>query len=82
MQGLAPASNRAGTIASALVPQSQRRLDGLDQVVIRLDAAVMTVLGIRNHPGRTTGVELSHKAISNVTEAVTEEVKARQAHSL
>lgn len=42
----------------------------------------MTVRDIEHHLARTLGVELSRESISNITDAVLEEVKAWQARPL
>lgn len=75
--------DRAGTFASALVPKGARRLaGGLDQMIISLYAKGMTVRDIRHHLLSTVGTELSHEAISNITDAVADEVKKWQQRSL
>lgn len=68
--------DRAGTFASALVPKGQRRLGGLEDMIISLYAGGMTIRDIQHHLASTLGTELSHETISNVTDAVVEEVKA------
>jgi putative transposase len=70
--------DRAGTFEPRLVPQGARRLGGLDDVIISLYAGGMTVRDIQHHLARTIGTELSHETISNITDAVLEEVKAWQ----
>jgi putative transposase len=70
--------DRAGTFEPRLVPKGQRRLGGLDEMIISLYAGGMTVRDIQHHLARTLGTELSHDAISNITDAVLEEVKAWQ----
>jgi putative transposase len=70
--------DRAGTFEPRLVPKGARRLGGLDDVIISLYAGGMTVRDIQHHLARTIGTELSHETISNITDAVLEEVKAWQ----
>jgi putative transposase len=66
-----------------LVPKGARRLaGGLDEQIISLYAGGMTVRDIGFHFERTLGVELSHETISNITDAVAEEVKAWQTRPL
>ncbi|WP_448074160.1 IS256 family transposase [Georgenia yuyongxinii] len=74
--------DRAGTFASALVPKGARRLGGLEDMIISLYAGGMTIRDIQHHLAVTLGTELSHETISNVTEAVVEEVKAWQSRPL
>lgn len=79
---LATPRDRAGTFEPRLVPKGTRRLDGLDAMIVSLYAGGMTVRDIQAHLARTLGTELSHETISNVTDAVTEEVKAWQSRPL
>jgi putative transposase len=51
-------------------------------MIISLYADGMTVRDIQHHLARTLGTELSHKTISNITDAVLDEVKAWQARPL
>src|SRR4051794_1463799 len=74
--------DRVGTFEPRLVPKGQRRLGGLDEVIISLYAGGMTVRDIQHHLARTIGTDLSHETISNITDAVLEEVKAWQSRPL
>lgn len=74
--------DRAGTFEPRLVPKGQRRAGGLDDMIISLYAGGMTVRDIQHHLARTLGTELSHDTISNITDAVLEEVKAWQTRPL
>lgn len=74
--------DREGSFASALVPKGSRRLGGLEDMIISLYAGGMTVRDIQHHLASTLGTELSHETISNVTDAVLEEVKAWQSRPL
>jgi putative transposase len=74
--------DRAGTFEPRLVPKGQRRLGGLDDMIISLYAGGMTVRDIQHHLARTIGTELSHDTISTITDAVLEEVKAWQTRPL
>jgi putative transposase len=74
--------DRASSFEPRLVPKGERRLAGLDDMIISLYAGGMTVRDIQHHLARTIGTELSHETISKITDAVTEEVKAWQARPL
>jgi putative transposase len=74
--------DRAGSFEPRLVPKGSRRAGGLDEMIISLYAGGMTVRDIQHHLARTIGTELSHETISNITDAVLEEVKAWQARPL
>lgn len=74
--------DRAGTFTPMLVPKGQRRLDGIDGMIISLYAGGMTVRDIQHHLYRTLGTELSHETISKVTDSVLEEVQAWQSRPL
>jgi putative transposase len=80
--GLDSPRDRNATFASALVPKGARRLGGLEDMIISLYAGGMTIRDIRHHLAATLGTELSHETISNVTEAVAEEVTAWQTRPL
>jgi putative transposase len=74
--------DRASSFEPRLVPKGERRLAGLDDMIISLYAGGMTVRDIQHHLARTIGTELSHETISKITDAVAEEVKAWQARPL
>ena len=74
--------DRAGSFEPRLVPKGARRAGGLDEMIISLYAGGMTVRDIQHHLARTLGTELSHETISNITDAVAEEVKAWQTRPL
>jgi putative transposase len=80
--GLGTPRDRAGTFEPRLVPKGQRRAGGLDDMIVSLYAGGMTVRDIQHHLARTLGTELSHETISNITDAVLEEVKAWQTRPL
>jgi putative transposase len=65
-----------------LVKKGQRRLPGFDEKVIALYARGMTTREIQGHLHELYGVEVSPTLISNVTDAVLEEVKAWQNRGL
>lgn len=70
--------DRAGSFTPMLVPKGQRRLDGLDGMIISLYAGGMTIRDIQHHLATTIGTELSHETISKITDQVAEEVLAWQ----
>jgi putative transposase len=74
--------DRESTFASSLVPKGVRRLGGLEEMIVSLYAGGMTVRDIQHHLESTIGTEISHETISNVTEAVAEEVTAWQSRPL
>ena len=74
--------DRNSTFEPRLVPKGERRLGGLDDMIISLYAGGMTVRDIQHHLARTVGTELSHDTISKVTDAVLEEIKAWQTRPL
>ena len=79
---LAVPRDRNSSFEPRLVPKGQRRAGGLDDMIISLYAGGMTVRDIQHHLARTLGTELSHETISNITDAVLDEVKAWQARPL
>ena len=74
--------DRLSTFEPRLVPRGQRRLGGLDDMIVSLYAGGMTVRDIRAHLARTVGTDLSPDTISKITDAVLEEVKAWQSRPL
>lgn len=74
--------DRAGSFEPQLVPKGERRLGGLDDMIISLYAGGMTVRDIQHHLARTIGTELSHDTISKITDAVLDEVSAWQTRPL
>jgi putative transposase len=74
--------DRNGSFDPRLVPKGEHRLGGLSEMIISLYAGGMTIRDIQVHLERTLGTELSHETISNITDAVAEEVKAWQSRPL
>lgn len=70
--------DRDGTFRPMLIPKGQRRLDGLDGMIISLYAGGMTVRDIQHHLASTIGTELSHETISKITDQIADEVLAWQ----
>ena len=64
------------------MPKNARRVGGLSEMIINLYAGGMTIRDIGAHLERTLGTQLSHETISNITDAVLEEVKAWQSRPL
>ena len=74
--------DRVGSFEPRLVRKGQRRLDGIDKIVIGLYARGMTVRDIRAHLVEIYDVEVSADLISTITDAVLEEVREWQARPL
>ena len=74
--------DRAGSFEPRLVRKGQRRLDGIDKIVIGLYARGMTVRDIRAHLIEIYDVEVSPDLISKITDAVLDEVRDWQARPL
>jgi putative transposase len=74
--------DRNSSFEPQLVPKGTRRLGGLSDMIISLYAGGMTIRDIQAHLERTLGTQLSHETISNITDAVAEEVKAWQSRPL
>jgi putative transposase len=70
--------DRNGQFEPQLVKKGQRRLPGFDEKVMALYARGMTTREIQGHLHELYGVEVSPALISNVTDAILEEVKAWQ----
>ena len=79
---LAIPRDRAGTFTPMLVGKGQRRLDGVDGMIISLYAGGMTLRDISHHLASTVGVEVSHETISKVVDSIGEEVLAWQRRPL
>jgi transposase-like protein len=79
---LAIPRDRNGTFTPMLVPKGNRRLDGLDAMIVSLYAGGMTIRDIGHHLESTIGTELSHETISKIVDAVTDEVLAWQQRPL
>ncbi len=65
-----------------LVKKNQKRFDGLDEKIISLYARGMTTREIQGHLEEIYGVDVSPSLISNVTDAVLDEVRAWQSRPL
>jgi putative transposase len=74
--------DRDGSFEPQLVPKRQRRLDGFDDKVLALYARGLSTREIQAHLEELYGVEVSPTLISNVTDAVLDEVRTWQARPL
>ena len=74
--------DRNGEFDPQLVKKGQRRLPGFDDTVIALYARGLTTREIQSHLVDIYGVEVSPALISNVTDAVLEDVRAWQSRPL
>ncbi len=73
---LAIPRDRAGTFTPMLVRKGQRRLEGVDGMIISLYAGGMTLRDISHHLAATLGVEVSHETVSKIVDSIGEEVLA------
>ncbi len=74
--------DRQGTFEPQLVKKGQTRLDGFDDKILALYARGMTTRDIQAQLQELYGVEISPALISNVTEAVMDEVRQWQMRPL
>jgi len=76
------ARDRAGTFEPQILPKHQTRFSGFDDKIVSMYARGMTTREIEGHLKEIYGVEVSPGLISQVTEAVNEEVKTWQNRAL
>src|SRR5919199_2160333 len=74
--------DRDGSFEPQLVKKRQRRLDGFDDQVLALYARGLSTREIQEHLEELYGVEVSPTLMSNVTDAVLDEVRTWQARPL
>src|SRR5437867_3457668 len=74
--------DRNGSYEPKIIGKSQTRFTGFDDKIISMYARGMTTRDIQGHLEEIYGVEVSPTLISNVTEAVMEEVRAWQSRPL
>jgi putative transposase len=74
--------DRNGSFEPRVVRKGQRRLDGIDKIVIGLYANGMTVRDIQAHLAEIYDVEVSPDLISRITDAVLDEVRDWQVRPL
>ena len=74
--------DRLGSFTPRLVPKGQRRVGGLDEMIISLYAGGMTLRDIRHHLASTIGTDLSHETLSKITDEIGSEILAWQSRPL
>jgi len=74
--------DRNGSFEPRIVSKGQTRFDGFDDKIISMYSRGMTTREIEGHLKEMYGVEVSPTLISNVTEAVMEEVRTWQSRPL
>lgn len=74
--------DRDGSFKPLIVPKGQRRIAGFDDKIISLYARGLSTRDIQAHLQEIYGIEVSQSLISNVTDAVVDEVKAWQTRPL
>jgi putative transposase len=79
--GLDVPRDRDSSFEPRSVPKGERRLHGLDDMIVSPYAGGMTIRDIQHYLARTRH-ELSHETMSTITDAVAEEVRAWQARPL
>src|SRR5213075_2798624 len=70
--------DRNGTFEPKIVAKHQTRFTGFDDKILSMYARGMTTREIQAHLQEIYGVEVSPTLVSNVTDAIVEEVKQRQ----
>lgn len=70
--------DRDGSFEPATVKKRQRRLHGVDSMVISLTAKGLTTGEIEAHLAETYGTEISRETISKITDAVLEDISLWQ----
>ena len=74
--------DRASTFEPQILPKHQTRFTGFDDKIISMYARGMTTREIESHLKEIYGVDVSPALISQVTDAVSEEVKRWQSRAL
>jgi hypothetical protein len=74
--------DRDGSFEPELVKKGQTRIDGMDDKIIGLYSAGLTVRDIRAHLEDVYGLQVSPDLISRVTDAVLDEVREWQSRAL
>ena len=74
--------DREGSFEPQIVKKRQRRLEGVDELVISLAAKGLTTGEISAHLAEVYGAEVSKDTVSRITEAVLDELAAWQSRPL
>src|SRR5438067_12032221 len=74
--------DRNGNFEPKILPKHQTRFDGFDDKIVSMYARGMTTREMQGHLQEMYGVEVSPALISEVTDAVSDEVKAWQSRPL
>lgn len=74
--------DRDGTFEPKIVRKRQRRLTGVDELVISLAAKGLTTGEVQAHLAEVYGAEVSRETVSKITDAVMEEFTAWQSRPL
>jgi len=74
--------DRDGSFTPRLAPQGERRVGGLEEMIISLYAGGMTLRDIHHHLASTIGTELSHETLSKITDEIGDEILAWQSRPL
>ena len=74
--------DREASFEPRIIPKGQTRMAGLDTKILSMYARGMTTRDIQGHLEEIYGVEVSPTLISNVTDAVLEEVRSWQSRPL
>lgn len=74
--------DREGTFAPVTVPKRQRRLSGVDEMVISLSAKGLTFGEVQAHLAEVYGAEVSKETISRITDGVLETMAEWQSRPL
>jgi putative transposase len=80
--GIEVPRDRAGTFEPQIVRKRQRRLTGVDEIVLSLYAKGLTTGEISAHFAEIYGASVSKETISRITDKVIEEMQAWQARPL
>ncbi|MBC7797644.1 MAG: IS256 family transposase [Pyrinomonadaceae bacterium] len=74
--------DRNGEFEPQIIKKHQRRFDGFDDLILSLYSRGLSTREIQSHIEEIYGVEVSPELVSNVTEAVQEEVREWQQRTL
>jgi putative transposase len=77
-EGIAVPRDRNGSFEPQILPNHERRFTGFDDKIISMNARGMSTRDIQAHLQEIYGVEASPGLVSEVTEAVMEDIRAWQ----